>query len=155
MIPKDAVVFINKPFHFATYEVFDGFTLPELLEKWFFAAGEIPVACASIDFKVGGKFSVTEQRNEVSIVHRGKYVEIEPPLHLAFSLEAPLHFTGVTYVSIFIQPKRYGCELNLTQTGVSPEKMEATWHVMLRQLENVLAETFQEQSFHAAVLAHH
>ena len=155
MIPKDVVVSVNKPFHFATNDVFDALTWPELIEKWFFPDSNDALVHATINLKVGGRFSVTGETERAGTGLRGKYVEIEQPIHLAFSLEAPQLFTGVSYVSIFIYPKRYGCELSLTQTGVSPETMEATWYLMLQQLENVLADNFEEQVVHSATLEHH
>jgi uncharacterized protein YndB with AHSA1/START domain len=146
MIPKDVVVHVNKQFHTTADRVFDAWTIPKLVKHWLFADKDSSIMRADIDARIGGRFSVLEKSNEVSIEHSGKYVEMERPGHLAFSLESPQHFTGVTYVSIFIRPKRHGCELSLTQTGVSPDKTEANWYRMLQRLETVLNEKPARQS---------
>jgi len=145
MIPKDVVVHVNRQYCFPAGKVFDAWTVPGLVEQWLFWDKDNSITDVHIDARVGGRFSVLEQSNEVIIEHFGKYVEIEKPVHLGFSLESPQHFTGVTYVSVFIRPKTYGSELSLTQTGVSPEKTEARWYRMLQQLENVLNEKPVEQ----------
>ena len=145
MIPKDVVVHVNKQYCFSADKVFDAWTVTALAEQWLFLDNDNAIADVYIDARVGGRFSVQEQSNEVIIEHSGKYVELERPVHLAFSLESPRRFTGVTYVSVFIRPKSYGSELSLTQTGVSPEKTEASWYKMLQQLENVLNEKEAEQ----------
>jgi uncharacterized protein YndB with AHSA1/START domain len=146
MIPKDVVVHVNKQFHFTPDKVFDAWTVPAIARRWLFASKERRMAQVGMDARVGGKFTVQNQDNDLIPKYFGKYVELERPGHLAFSLESPLYFSGVTYVSIFILPKRYGCELSLTQTGVSPDKMEANWYRILQQLENVLNEKVIEQT---------
>ena len=145
MIPKDVVVHVNRQYCFSADKLFDAWIVPALAEQWLFLDNEDAIADVHIDARVGGRFSVLEQRNEVAIEHSGKYVEMERPVHLAFSLESPRRFTGVTYVSVFIRAKTYGSELSLTQTGVSPEKTEASWYKMLQLLENVLNEKEAEQ----------
>jgi len=54
-------------------------------------------------------------------LHFGQYLEIIRPRRLAFSLEVPKHFASVTFVMVDVIPAMEGCEIALTQTGVSRE----------------------------------
>ena len=138
MIPKDLVVHVSKFFNCSASELFNTWVDPDLISQWFFAAAASTRIAISSDLRTGGRFCFAAQRQDGRTEYRGKYFEIERPLRLTFSLEAPYHFSGTTYVSLMIQPKNYGCELSLTQTGVAPDKMEANWIRMLHRLEQVL-----------------
>lgn len=151
MIPEDAMVHVTKQFPFSAEKVFAGWTIPDLVERWLFADNKTNHRLVTIDLETGGGFSLPEERNGVRIDHIGKFTELAYPDHLAFSLRSPQHFTGETYVSVFISANRYGCELVLTQTGVEPEKMEARWYIMLQDLEDTLREQQSNKTILPAV----
>jgi uncharacterized protein YndB with AHSA1/START domain len=142
MLPKEAVVQVSQLFPFRAEDIFDAWANPSIVPRWMFSGDNSEITAVDIDFRVGGQFAIKERdrNSDVVIDHFGKYVEIDSPFHLAFSLEVPLRFTGITYVSVFIVQEQNGSLLTLTQTGVSPEKTESGWYRMLRQLQNVLAD---------------
>jgi uncharacterized protein YndB with AHSA1/START domain len=141
MLPKDAVVQVSQLFPFRAEEIFDAWVNPDIVPHWMFAGDSNEIIAVDIDFRVGGQFSIKERSGDSDVIveHFGKYVEIDSPFHLAFSLEAPLRFSGITYVSVFIVQEQNGSLLTLTQTGISPEKTEGNWYRMLQQLQNELA----------------
>jgi uncharacterized protein YndB with AHSA1/START domain len=91
-----------------------------------------------MDVRPGGRFAILEQGEDGEIDHFGTYAEIHRPNRLAFSLQVPRHFPGITHVTIDIAPTGDGAELVLSQTGVSPEVTEPSWRWMLARLADLL-----------------
>jgi uncharacterized protein YndB with AHSA1/START domain len=120
--------------------VFDAWLDPVIVKQWLFRSPTNQIAEAAISAKVGGTFSIVEHANREVIDHFGEYLEVERPRRLAFTLEVPKHFRGITRVSIHISPTPNGCTLELTQTGVSPEVTAGPWRTMLETLAKVLGE---------------
>lgn len=120
--------------------IFDAWVDPAMISKWLFVGPHSELTNIEINLAVGGKFSIVEfdRNNKEYIDHFGNYIEIEHPLRLAFTLFVPKHFPGETTVTIHIFPTLNGCELKLTQTGVSKEITEKNWHDMLHHLKEVL-----------------
>ncbi len=120
--------------------IFDAWTRPELISKWLFVGPTSEITNIEMDMQVEGKFSILEleRKNGEYIDHFGVYKEIEQPLRLAFTLSVPKHFTGETIVTIHIFPTLNGCELKLTQEGVSKEITEKNWLEMLHQLKHAV-----------------
>ena len=77
--PNDLEIVITREFDAPIELVFDVFTKPEHVRKWF-APFEEEVTVCSIDLRVGGDYHivmVTEDGIECSF--RGTYLEVEPP----------------------------------------------------------------------------
>ena len=93
-----------------------------------------------MDLKKFGKFCIIEyeKSSDEYIDHYGEYLEIDRPKKLVFTLSVPKHFTGETKVVIEINSIEKGCELTLTQTGVSKDTTEENWKRMLTQLSLTL-----------------
>lgn len=78
-LPNDLDVVITREFDAPACLVFDVFTKPEHVRRWFAPDGCQMTKC-SIDLRVGGDYHqvfVTEDGTECSF--RGTYLEIEPP----------------------------------------------------------------------------
>jgi len=121
--------------------VFDAWVKPELICKWLFVGPASEIIRCEIDLRVEGKFSILEleKTNNEYIDHYGKYIEINRPGKLAFTLSAPKHFPGETTVSIKIVRTREGSDLRLTQAGISKDVTGESWNKMFTQLSLVLA----------------
>jgi uncharacterized protein YndB with AHSA1/START domain len=120
--------------------VFDAWVKPELIRKWLFVGPTSEIISIEIDLKTQGKFSILEleKSNNEYIDHYGKYIEIDRPKKLAFTLSVPKHFPGETNVSVEIVATPEGSELRLTQVGVSKDVTEKSWNKMFAQLSLVL-----------------
>jgi uncharacterized protein YndB with AHSA1/START domain len=120
--------------------VFDAWIKPGLIHKWLFIGPTSEIVNIKIDLKAGGEFSIQELERTTHeyIDHYGKYLEIDPPRKLVFTLSAPKHFLGETKVTILIESHAGGCTLQLTQTGVAKEITEGSWRKMLEQLRLTL-----------------
>lgn len=118
--------------------VFDAWLKPELVKLWMFKSASNEIVSVTIDAKTGGRFSILELNNGEEIDHYGEYIEVKRPTHLAFTLEVPWHFSGISCVIIEISEQPYGCELSLTQTGIDTTKTEDSWRKMLNDLQQML-----------------
>lgn len=80
--PNDLEIVLTREFDAPIQLVFDVFTKPEHVSKWFAPYGEDVTEC-SIDLRVGGKYHivfVTDDGTECSF--RGTYLEVEPPTRI-------------------------------------------------------------------------
>lgn len=68
-------------------KIFAAWTDPELMRRWMSPVGH---AEAEVDLRVGGRFRVTMVGQGITIEHTGEYVEVAPPLRLAFTWQSPL-----------------------------------------------------------------
>jgi uncharacterized protein YndB with AHSA1/START domain len=119
--------------------VFDAWLDPDEIGRWLFVGPDSDAPIVQIDPRPGGRFSILDRAGgREDIDHFGEYEAIERPGHLAFTLEVPRHFPGITRVAIDLADVDGGCELTLTQTGVAAEVIEASWRRTLDALARVL-----------------
>jgi uncharacterized protein YndB with AHSA1/START domain len=96
------------------------------------------VVRAEIDARVGGSFLFVARRDGKDIDHVGKYLEIDRPRRLVFTLCVPVVWADDNRVVIEIVPLEKGCELTLTHEGVLPEhkdRIQSGWTAFLEGLE--------------------
>jgi uncharacterized protein YndB with AHSA1/START domain len=89
------------------------------IARWLFRTPDGELLRCSVDARVGGEFEVTEQREDVTAVHRGRYTRLDRPRSLAFDFWVEPYAEGaMTQVLIELEPNAQGCELTLTHDGV-------------------------------------
>ena len=108
--------------------IFDAWTQPELLMKWFGPAG-VKVLGAEVDLVAGGRYDfhmVTPEGDEVH--HYGMYQEIVPNRKLVFTWVLDGQDCGgckdtfvETIVTIVFREVTDGVEVTLTHTGLPTE----------------------------------
>lgn len=119
--------------------VFDAWIDPDVVGRWLFVGSGSDAPIVQIDPRPGGRFSILDRAvGRDDIDHFGEYEAIERPGHLAFTLEAPRVFPGITRVAVDIAEVDGGCELTLTQTGVAAELIEGSWRRSLEALARVV-----------------
>ena len=104
--------------------VFDAWLDPEKARRFLFATPTGQMVRAETDPRVGGRFTFTDRRDGVDVVHTGEYLEIDRPRRLVFTFGVPTYSPVMTQVTIEIVPLDGGCELTLTNEGVPPEYAE-------------------------------
>jgi len=141
----DRSVTVERSFDQPAERVFDAWLDQGSAGKWLFATPHGVMKTVEIDPRVGGRFTVAEQRGEVLASHVGEYLAIKRPTHLAFRFSV-LPSNDATPVSIDIAPQPPGCRLKLThvldpQWVPMRERMIQGWTMMLDGLARTLGES--------------
>jgi uncharacterized protein YndB with AHSA1/START domain len=131
---------LTRRFAATAEDTFDAWVEPEVMKLWMFAGDSGQIVRVENDPIVGGELSILEHRNGEDVDHYGAYLELDRPTRLAFTLEVPWHFEGVTEVGVDITPTAQGCELQFAQDGVERATTEGDWLAMFDRLEEVLRE---------------
>lgn len=126
-------------FEVSAEAAFDAWVMPETVKLWLFTSAGNEIVDVHIDARDGGKFSILELNDGKKIDHFGEYFEVERPTRLAFTLEVPEHFKGVSYITVEIMKAENGCDLLFTQSGIDTSQTEENWRDMFNSLGNVLS----------------
>jgi predicted SnoaL-like aldol condensation-catalyzing enzyme/uncharacterized protein YndB with AHSA1/START domain len=94
--------------------VFDAFLDPARAGKFMFATPTGQMVKVEIDARVGGKFAFVDRRDGEDVAHTGKYLVIDRPRRLVFTLAVEKYSQQIDQVEILIVPRGRGCELTLT-----------------------------------------
>ena len=128
-------------FQASVTSVYDAWITRPVAELWLFK-NETNQLYFETDLKKGGLFSVMEYDGENKIEHCGRYLEIDRPNRLHFTLEVPAHFEGVSDVVIEVKETPGGTVLSFTQKNIDTSKTESTWKRMFARLDDVLKQPF-------------
>lgn len=107
--------------------VFDVWTNPKMMRRWFRPSEEISHPFLTVDLQVGGTFRVAFQgpNGEVDVL-RGEFIEITPPHRLVYSWEwePPNEHAGIpSVVTVQFNDKDGGTELLLSH-AISDSSMK-------------------------------
>jgi uncharacterized protein YndB with AHSA1/START domain len=128
-------------FQASATSVYDAWITKPVAELWLFK-NETNQLYFETDLKEGSGFSVMEHDREKKIDHWGKYLEIDRPKTLHFTLEVPAHFDGVSEVFIEVNETPVGTQLAFTQKNIDTSKTESAWKGMLAKLDEVLKQPY-------------
>lgn len=121
---------VRQRFSVPAERVFNAWVDPATAGKWLFATAWRPMSRVKINARAGGSFRFEDGRNGENVVQTGKYVEIERPRRLVFTLSGGTRRRSSTCVSVEIVPLEKGCELTLTHEGVpqnDASRTEGRW----------------------------
>lgn len=77
---------VERTFNAPARAVFDAWTNPEVMRRWWHAGADWETPVAEVDVRVGGGFRVTMRRPDgQQHTATGEYTVVEPPLRLAFT----------------------------------------------------------------------
>ena len=78
---------IERTFHASAQAVFDAFTSPEVMRRWWHAERDWETTAAEVDLRVGGVVRVVmrDPHHDVEYGGGGHYTEIDPPRRVAFT----------------------------------------------------------------------
>jgi uncharacterized protein YndB with AHSA1/START domain len=98
--PSDTEILLTRAFAAAPERLFDAWTRPELLVRWYGARGWNLVVC-EVDLRVGGTWRfVSAGPGGETMVQSGVYRQIEPPRLLVYTeVFADQSYEGETLVS--------------------------------------------------------
>lgn len=139
MITVDTTIKMTCGFNASPERVFEAWINPADVRQWLLAAPGRDMQKVKIDARVGGVFYVVEECGTLKTEHKGKYLKIDRPRHLVFTLSGP-GFPN-TLVTIDIVPITGGCSLTLTHQGVLPEHLEMAqkgWSEIVEGLKRIV-----------------
>jgi uncharacterized protein YndB with AHSA1/START domain len=139
-MPTDREIVLTRVFDAPRAMVFDAFTKPELLKRWFGPRGWSLVVC-EVDLRVGGGFRfVLRGPDGKDMGMRGVYREIAPP-ERCVHMESFDDYPGESQVTgVFIET---GGKTTLTATVLYPSK-EVRDIVIKSGMEHGAAETYDK-----------
>jgi len=94
--------------------VYDAFLDPAKAAQFLFATGTGQIVRCDIDPRIGGTFTIVDRRNGEDVAHTGKYLELERPRRIVFTLSVEKYSRDIDTVAIDITTLAHGCELTLT-----------------------------------------
>jgi uncharacterized protein YndB with AHSA1/START domain len=129
---------LSRRFNTTAEHLFDAWLDPQRARQFLFTRPGQVVVRAEIDAQVGGSFLFVARRDGKDIDHIGKYLEIDRPRRLVFTLRVPTVWADDNRVVVEIVPLETGCELTVTHEGVLAEHesgIESGWTLFLEGLE--------------------
>jgi len=126
--------------------VFDAWLNKPVAELWLFKNDT-----NDLQFKADGDgFFIEEHDGDKQIDHWGKYLKIERPHTLQFTLEVPAHFEGVSEVTLHIRETPAGTQLEFTQKHIDTSKTADAWRMMIGRLMTARMRPRRRASSHNA-----
>jgi uncharacterized protein YndB with AHSA1/START domain len=83
----DKTLRIERTFNAPAERVFDAFTSPEVMRRWWHARHDWETTEADVDLRVGGEVRVVmrDPHKDAEYGGGGRYTEVDPPRRLAFT----------------------------------------------------------------------
>ena len=106
---------VTHRFDASAERVYDAFLDPNRASRFMFATATGQIVRCDIDARIGGTFTIVDRRGGEDVVHAGKYVTLDRPRRIVFTLSIEKYSTDSDTVTIDITPMSKGCELTLTQ----------------------------------------
>ncbi len=138
---SESKLVVTKIIKAAPEEVFEAFTDPEIMTKWFYGHEGWTVDVSNT-LEVGGEYTVTMIKTDgKKYVHEGEYKVISPPEKLVFTWNSD--FAQNTVVTVHFRSVGDGTEVTLEHEFLpTPEAREdhrRGWTVCLDNLEKIFA----------------
>ena len=138
------VVRIERRFDAPAEAVFDAWTSPEVMRRWFHVEADWVTPEAEVDLRPGGKFRVLMRRPDgTEHVIEGAFTEIERPHRLALSCTFSDDPSNEQLIELSFSESGGSTTVLLVNSGIAKddrrEAQEDGWHGCLDQLERVLA----------------
>ncbi|MEX0723548.1 MAG: SRPBCC domain-containing protein [Gracilimonas sp.] len=104
---------IVRLFNVAPKIVFDAFTKPEAMRVWWTDDTEF-----DMDLRVGGTWTITREEDGTTFTMTGKYLEVDRPHRLKYTISMPQFSPNSDIVSVDIEAKdKDGCKVTFIQSG--------------------------------------
>lgn len=138
--PSEDAVIVRRVIAAPRERVFAAWLDPVSLAK-FMHPGDVTVATAEVDARVGGKFRIVMQHKLDVAEHWGWYREIEPPSLLSFTWISRYTDLQETLVTIELRDHDGDTELTLTHRGLPKRTFDAHregWSDIVRVQDEML-----------------
>lgn len=132
---------IKRHFKFSAERVFDAWVNPEIASKWLMMTKGSKNEY-TMDARVNGLYTIARRTNDKVYIAVGQYLEVDRPRRLVFTFGMPQFVADFDLVTIDIEPRRDGCMLTMTQSGMRPGFERSTisgWNKMFVLMDKALA----------------
>jgi uncharacterized protein YndB with AHSA1/START domain len=138
------VVRIERTFAASAEDVFDAWTSPEVMRRWFHCAPDWATPEADVDLRVGGKVRVVMRKPDGTEVEaQGEYTLIERPHRLVMTWTFDDDSSNEQLIELTFSESGGSTTVLLVNNGISTaERRDAQdwgWHGCLDQLGRALA----------------
>ena len=138
------VLRIERTFPAPAEAVFDAWTSPEVLRRWFHVAPDWDTPEAEVDLRVGGKVRVVMRRPDGRQAGaRGEYRLIDRPHRLVMNWAFDDDPSNQQLIELYFSESEGSTRVLMVNSGISTDKRRAAqdwgWHGCLDQLERVSA----------------
>ena len=138
------VVRIERTFAAPAEDVFDAWTSPEVMRRWFHCAPDWETPEAEVDLRVGGKARVVMRRPDGTEVEaRGEYTLIDRPHRLVMTWTFDDEPSNEQLIELSFSESAASTTVLLVNSRISTDARRDAqdwgWHGCLEQLERVLA----------------
>ena len=137
---SDNQVVVSKVIDASREELFEAFTNPEIMSKWFYPEEDMSAEVTNT-FRVGGGYVLKMHcKNGEIYTHVGEYMEIVPPEKLVFTWNSD--FVQNTVVTITFSGVDSGTEVTISHdllpAGEMTENHRKGWGGCLNRLESTM-----------------
>lgn len=117
------VVRVTRRFDATPERVFDAWLDPATAGRWLFATADGQMQRVQIEARVGGRYAIVERRPNGDAEHFGRYLEIDRPRRLVFTLAMEEDAEQGDRITVEIAADGDGSLLTLTHE-MAPENAE-------------------------------
>jgi uncharacterized protein YndB with AHSA1/START domain len=138
-------VTIEREYDAPIERVFKAWTEPDQIRQWFHHAENSRVASAEAEASVGGKYRITVDNDDYTMVMFGAYTIVDPPKTLEFTFlwEESSMEKAETLVRVDLEPIGNRTRLKLTHSRLSSEESSQAhgqgWDGVLNSLSTYLS----------------
>lgn len=134
-------VVVTKLIKASKQELFEAFTNPQIMSKWFYPDEDMSVEVSNT-FHVGGGYVLKmHNKNGEVYTHIGEYMEISPPDKLVFSWNSD--FVENTVVSVTFSEKDGATEVKVSHDLLPNDEMrenhQGGWNGCLDRLKSTMS----------------
>jgi uncharacterized protein YndB with AHSA1/START domain len=140
------VLRIERTFAAPAEDVFDAWTSPEVMRRWFHCAPDWATPEAEVDLRVGGKVRVVMRRPDGTEARaRGEYTLIDRPHRLVMTWTFDDAPSNEQLIELVFSESEGSTTVLMVNSGISTDERRKAqdwgWHGCLDELERVLAHT--------------
>ena len=138
------VVRIERTFAASAEDVFDAWTNPEVMRRWFHPAPDWDTPEAEVDLRVGGKVRVVmRKRDGTETGAQGEYTLIDRPHRLVMTWTFDAASSNEQLIELFFSESEGSTTVLMVNSGISTAErrndQHRGWHGCLDELERAVA----------------
>jgi uncharacterized protein YndB with AHSA1/START domain len=138
------VVRIERAFAASADDVFDAWTSPEVMRRWFHVASDWDTPEADVDLRVGGKVRVVMRRPDGTEVEaQGEYTLIDRPHRLVMTWTFEDDPSNTQLIELSFSESEGSTRVLMVNSGISTDRrrdaQDVGWRGCFDELERALA----------------